>query len=152
VSTYDDSGLDPDISYCYRVVAKPTGSTSVPSAYSGWTSSSLGAGTPPDAPTGLSPAGGTMVDPKVVQALTWTHNPTDGTAQTQFEVRHRQFGSGSWTSVTPVTSATSSWTLPANTYANDKTVEWQVRTWGHNATESPWSASATITTSPAVAP
>lgn len=114
------------------------------SSSSAFTSETAGVTSPPNAPTGLSPNAVT-IDPTVAQPLTFVHNPTDTTAMTQFQIRHRLIGAGTWTTEAIVTSGTASWSLPANTYTSGQQFEWQVTTRGSHATFSPWSDSATVT-------
>jgi microcystin-dependent protein len=103
--------------------------------------------TPPAASTGLTPnASSPAKDATLPIPLSWTYNSTDGTAQTKFEIRHRVSGESTWTTIAAVTSSATTWTLPANTYTNGQSVEWQVVTWGTSATSSPWSASAIFKT------
>jgi hypothetical protein len=121
--------------------------TSGPLLYSytsAYSSETGGTSSPPSAPTNLYPTGSIVIDPTKARDLTWQHNPTDGSTQTQFQVRHRIVGAGSWTTESVVTSALHSWTLPANTYVTGNTVEWQVSTRGADAAFSAFSASATI--------
>jgi hypothetical protein len=99
----------------------------------------------PAAPTGLGPS--VVRDATEDVVLVWTHNPVDSSPQSAFQVRHRELGAGEWTTETPVTSTTSSWTLAAGTYTNPDTVEWQVATKGAHADYSPWSATATLPSS-----
>lgn len=126
----------------YTVRHRTASGTALYSAESDFTTETGGVASTPNPPSGLSPAGGMIVDPTVNQTLTWTHNPTDGSAQTQFQVRHRVVGAGSWTTASVVTSSVSSWTLPANTYASGTSVEWQVCTKGAAASFSSFSSSA----------
>lgn len=102
----------------------------------------------PAAPDGLSPSGG-VIAAEVPLVFAWTHVPVDTTAQEAAELRHRLVG-GSWT--TESGGASSTLTLPAETYASGASVEWQVRTKGAHADWSPWSAVAlfTVTATPTV--
>jgi hypothetical protein len=128
----------------YQVRHKTSTGTLLYSLDSGYTTETGGTTSAPSAPTNLYPTGSISVDPTKAKDLTWQHNPTDGSAQTQFQVRHRVVGAGSWTTETAVTSALHSWTLPANTYTTGQSVEWQVSTKGADATFSAFSASATF--------
>lgn len=121
------------------------------SAETAFTSETAGVTSPPNAPTNLHP-NGIVKDPTKTNDLTWQHNPTDSSAQQRFKLRHRVQGAGSWTNVAEVTSSTSSWTMPANTYTNGQIVEWQVSTRGAATTGGPtsdgysdYSSSATFT-------
>lgn len=114
---------------------------------SGWVQSgTLATAAAPAAPGNLSPNGST-VDLSRDVVLSWTHNPTDGSPQSGFEVNHSPDGT-TWTTTGHVTSATQSWTLPAGTYSNGTPPYWRVRTWGQltdAGSVSPWSATATMT-------
>ena len=96
---------------------------------------------PPAAPSGLAPNSETL-DPTTAITFVWTHNPTDGSAQTKYTVRHRLQGASTWTTTAIITSSASSYTLTANTYVKGNKVEWQVMTYGSDPAGSPWSASA----------
>ncbi len=147
LGTYTHTSPNAAQTHQYEVRAKSTVGATL---YSGYVASGVvQLLTAPNAPTGLSP-NGVAADAGEGATLAWTHNPVDTTAQTKFQVRHRKSG-GSWTTVTAVTSATSSWTLTGGTYASGDSVEWQVRTWGAATTggsdgtgASPWSATATV--------
>ena len=94
--------------------------------------------TKPNRPTGLNP-NGVIAAPNSTLVLSWTHNPTDGTAQTSYQLRVRRNG-GSWTTLSGTTAQTRSYTFTqAGNY------EWQVRTRGRSLEWSDWSAIATIT-------
>ena len=103
---------------------------------------------PPNAPTALS-SSVAVIDVARDYTLSWTHSPTDGSAQTQYQIQHRVQGNATWTVGSIVASATStSANKPfAATYANGAIVEWQVRTWGVHATAGTWSATRTQQTS-----
>lgn len=121
------------------------------SAYSGETAETPGITSPPNAPTGLSPAG-INVDPTLPQTWSWQHNSTDQSAQTEYELRHRLVGTTTWTTVSAVTS-TQSRQMPADLYPEQASVEWQVRTKGADPTYSPWAEPVQFQTSvAAIAP
>lgn len=128
----------------YTVRHKTSSGTALYSAETAATTETAGVTSPPNAPTGLSPNGG-VIDPTEVNAFTWAFNTTDSSDQSQFQIRHRLQGAGSWTTGSVVTSSAKSWNLPANTYTNGNVIEWQVTTKGADATWSPWSASAFVT-------
>lgn len=132
------------VTHRYRVRAESTEGASTQSAWSP-VSPIIQLLAAPNAPTGLGPA--TVQDGAADIALTWVHVPVDSTPQTGFSVRHRLVGAGSWTTVGPVTSGVSSWTLPAGTYANGTQFEWQVQTKGTHASYSPWSDVSVVTLS-----
>lgn len=150
VATFDHTTSNPVSVYTttdkwkYTVRHKTSTGTLLYSAETPFTTETAGVSSIPNAPTALAPNGGT-IDPTVIKALTWTHNPTDSSAQTQFQIRHRVVGAGSWTTESVVTSGASTWNLPANTYTIGQQFEWQVTTRGSHATFSAWSTSATLT-------
>lgn len=147
VSTYTHTGPPSAATrWKYKVRHKTRSGTTLYSAFSPETSQTTGATSAPSAPTNLSPTGGETLNQKVATVLTWQHNPTDTTAQTKYTVRHRVVGNPTWTTTADTASATSSYSLPANTYAGGQNIEWQVRTFGADATASAYSSSATFTT------
>lgn len=96
----------------------------------------------PNPPTGLTPSVAARGEEIL---LAWTPQPVDGTPQQAYEVRHRLTGTSTWTTTGYVTSALSTWTLPAGTYT--ASFEWQVRTKHQHASWSDWSnAQATSVT------
>jgi hypothetical protein len=78
--------------------------------------------------------------------FTWTHNPADGTPQSKYQLQYK-VDAGSYVTVGPTTSGTSSYTLPATTITNGHTITWHVATAGANGILSAYSADATFTTS-----
>lgn len=101
--------------------------------------------TPPAAPTGLTstPAGTANRAQTIV--LSWTYNSLDSSPQTKYTLQHRAVGSGIWTTtVGPISSEVSSYTLPANAYPTGTAFEWQVLTYGLHANPGPYSATATV--------
>ncbi|MFB2571365.1 hypothetical protein [Micrococcus sp. IITD107] len=100
---------------------------------------------PPAAPSNLKPGSG-AIDATEPVPLTWAHNAVDTTEQTAYEFQHRPQG-GTWTTTGKVASPTSRHTVPADTWANGQSIEWQVRTWGDHADASPWSPLAVLGTS-----
>lgn len=141
VETWTHTSPNPAVTHQYRVKATVTG----PSLSSGWVeSNTVQLAAAPNAPTNLS--GPTIRDATEDATWSWTHNPVDSSPQEYYQLRHREVG-GSWTTGSKTASATSAYTLPGGTYANPKTVEWEVRTWGQHADPSPWSATATSPTS-----
>lgn len=124
------------------------GSAYLYSGYTSYTTSTSGAASAPDAPTNLGPSNSVAVNGSKAKVFTWTYNTSDGTAQTGFQIQHRLAGNA-WpgSPQATVASSASSWTLPASTYSNGQTVEWQVRTKGADAAYSAWSSTATFVTS-----
>lgn len=143
--TYTHASPDSSGTHQYRVRTKIIGNgvgTGLTSAYV--SSNTVQILAPPNAPINLKTTPAGTIDRSLPVILSWTHNPVDSSAQTKFEIRHREVGSPTWTTPAVVTSGTSAWTLPADTYPTATQVEWEVRTWGLHATASPWSASSTI--------
>lgn len=132
----------------YKVRHRTTAGTQgiLYSVFSGVTTETTGSTSAPNAPTHLAPDNSATINPAVINALSWVHNPTDGTAQTKFEPQWKVQGAGAWTAVAEVTSAVQSWSPAANTFTDNSIIEWQVRTKGADATASAWSATATFTT------
>lgn len=95
----------------------------------------------PLAPTDLAPSG-VFLAPGT-HSFSWTHRPTDGTAQAGYEIRFRRVGLTDWTTYTGTTSASRS--VSTSTFASSgQAIEWQVRTKGAHADFGPWSAVATV--------
>lgn len=127
----------------YRIFANKTSSA----LYSGYSNESetivlLSTANPP---TALLPSG-TARDGTEAIVFTWTHNPTDGTPQSKYQLQYK-VGAGSYTTVGPTTSTVSSFTLAAATLANGNTITWRVATAGENLTIGAYSAESTFTTS-----
>lgn len=145
-TTYDKTGVDNTASYYFKVWAV----SDVGALASTQTqSNSVTAATAPGTPTGLA-SSAPVIDVGRTHSVSWTHTPSnDGSAQRQYQIRHRLVGAGTWTERAVVTSAVSSITDPLSAwgYTNNKNVEWQVRTWGVHANPSPYSASHTVQTS-----
>lgn len=97
------------------------------------------------APTGLAPAG-VARDAAEVIVFTWTHNPTDGTPQSKYQLQYK-IGAGSFVTVGPTTSGVSSYSMPASTLTNGNTITWHVATAGQNGTIGAYSADSTFTAS-----
>ena len=125
------------VTHRYRVRAVADGPR-----YSAWStySNTVALSAAPAAPSDLYPNGQAIsLDDDLV--LSWRHNPVDTTAQTAFEVQHREVGAGTWTTV----SGTTADSLTVTAYTGEADVEWQVRTKGGHVDWSPWSALATFT-------
>ena len=81
----------------------------------------------PTAPDLVSPASGaTVVHPGGTVAVSWRHNPTDGTAQTAAEVGYGSSQAGPW-AVVGVPGAAAGAAIPV---ASDGDVYWRARTKG----------------------
>lgn len=96
----------------------------------------------PLAPTHLSPNGGYAVA-GTSQELTWSHNPTDGTPQKNYELRVRRAGTTTWTTYSSTTLEYRYITV-STFAANGQAIEWQVRTRGEHPDWSPWSQVASF--------
>lgn len=94
----------------------------------------------PLAPTNLAP-NGTFEPTNTPIKFTWSHTPTDGTAQSRYEFRYRTSPTGSWYATASSSSASSY----SRSMSTTGTYEWQVRTWGQDTTKpSEWSQIATV--------
>lgn len=144
VATYTHVAPSASVTHRYQVRSKSTVGATTYSGYS--TTETVILATPPNAPSGLVP-NGTAQNAAADIIAAWVHSSPDTSPQSKFQIRHRESGAGSWTEVAAVTSGISSWTLPADTYANGTSVEWEVRTWGTHADPSVYSATATFDTS-----
>ncbi|WNM27557.1 fibronectin type III domain-containing protein [Demequina capsici] len=141
-SPYTHASPSTSVTHQYQVAFITSSGTTLMSAVA--TTGTIQLAAAPSAPTGLGPS--TVLDATTARTLSWTHNPVDSSPQSKFQVRHRAAG-GSWTEITAVSSTVSQWVLPAGTYANGITVEWQVRTWGIYTDPSAYSATASFVTS-----
>jgi len=147
VATYPHTSPSTSVTHAYKVLHRTSSGTPLYSAFSSPTAT-ISLVSPPSAPSNLAPSG-TPQDASAGITFTWTHNPTDSSPQSAFQIEHRLAGAGSWTTVTAVTSTLSSWTLPGGTYANGVDVEWHVRTYGESVTPSAYSATALFAASSA---
>jgi microcystin-dependent protein len=150
VDTYIHTAPSASIKHKYKVRAKTTSGTVLYSSFSGETTETAGTVGPPNAPINLSPSGSTVLDPGLSIPLIWTHNPTDGTAQTAYMVQYREVGTLTWTQTAKIVTSSSNYYLSPGTFLNSKTIEWQVMTWGTSPTGSPFSASAVFVTQDAI--
>lgn len=143
-TSYTVTGLDITASYKFGIQTSATEGSST--LLSGWTdSASTPASVPPTAPTNLAP-NGIAANATTGAVLTWTHNPgLDGAGQTQYAVEWRVAGASTWTNNDGESSFDGIYNLPASFLVDGTTYEWHVRTYGVNATPSPWSATATFT-------
>lgn len=101
----------------------------------------------PNPPTLTAPASGAVVNYTQTQttALSWVHNPLDGSAQTAAEVQRSTDGGQTWTTASVTTAQQYSLALAS---IIGQTVTWRVRTKGAAADWSAWSASRTFTVYP----
>ena len=146
-STYKHTSPNPALVHVYRVRSRNT-SGGLTSAWVESNSVQLLAA--PNAPT--LPALASFADKATDLTVPFTHNPVDTTAQTAYEMQFSTNGGSSWSGTGKVTSAVSSRTIAANTYAADVTVTIRVRTWGQATTggadgtgASAWSTTRTVT-------
>lgn len=100
---------------------------------------------PPNAPT---TAAKSVMDAAEVNRFTWNHNPVDSSVQTAARFRYAPTGTTNWTQVGNVATTAQYWDMPANTWTNGNTYDWQVSTKGAYAGTSPdpwspWSATKT---------
>ncbi len=119
VSSYTDSpGTG---TYRYRSQASNVAGSSAWSSTTDWVTPMA----PPSAPTLTAPASGSVHATGETVTLSWTHNPTDGSAQTKAEVGTSTDGGTTWTTSTFTTKTST--TLKV---ASSATVTWRVRTAG----------------------
>lgn len=137
---------DPSKTHAYRVRARYVDAMAG-TLVSDWApiSATVQLQAPPAAPSNLKPGSG-AIDATEPITLTWTHNAVDTTDQTAYELRHRPQG-GTWTTTGKTASPAARHAIPADTWANGQSIEWQVRTWGDHADASPWSPLAVVGTS-----
>lgn len=138
VTTFRVTGLDVTKEYVFRV------GHVTPSGLSASTlSNTVRLLAAPLAPTNLAPNGAFEPTSTPIK-FTWSYNPTDGTAQSQFLFRHRKVGATSWSASGHRLSSDASYQM---SLSQAGTYEWQVRTWGQDTTKpSPWSSIATVNT------
>lgn len=153
-TSYTDStaSINDKVKYKFRHKTNGGVQGTLYSAYSAETTETAGVVSPPSAPISLAPDDNTIINPNQAKTFSWTHVPTDSSAQTGFQIQWR-VGAGAWNVRGKVTSATQSYSMPASTFPDNSTVEWQVRTWGAATTggsdgtgASAWSASAFLAT------
>ena len=104
----------------------------------------------PNPPSNLGPTGARA--PSEAFTLTWAHNPTDSTPQTQRGIQYRTSTDGgtswtAWATLVSGASSSQSYAVAADTFAT-VLLEWQVRTKGQHADWSDWSTSSFLTLTP----
>lgn len=144
VATYDHVAPSTGVTHKYRVRARTTTGTTLNSSYSN-ESATITLLSTAGAPTGLAPAG-VARDAAEAIVFTWTHNPTDGTPQTKYQLQYK-IDAGSFVTVGPTTSGVSSYSMPAATLTNAHTITWHVATAAENGTVGAYSADSVFTTS-----
>lgn len=127
----------------YAVRHKTSSGTALYSANTAYTTETPGVTSPPNAPSLLNPSG-IILDPSVVNTLSWQHNPTDASPQASYELQWRLVGDASWTNTGVVSSATPSRSMAIGTFTDGTSVEWQVRNKGADPVWSEWSAPVTF--------
>lgn len=145
--SYDHVSPSAAVTHTYRVRSLVNAPGSLgDNLVSSWnTSNTVQLSAPPNTPTALGPA--EAQDAESAITLSWQHNPVDSSEQTEYQIRWRYAGAGTWTELTAVTDSAQSEEFAASTWLNGDTVEWQVRTRGVHATFSPYSATASFVTS-----
>lgn len=145
------------VSHRYRVrVVAPNSLTSL------WTeSNTVQLLARPNAPTNLSMLGSIQstsspaADATGTITVSWQHNPVDSSAQSAYEIAYQTStdGGSTWAAEVlsgKISSSTQARTYAANTFPNNRTIRWRVRTWGVYAgmapTYSDWSAYSTYYT------
>ncbi len=148
-SSYTATGLDTSKIHRFAVSAKTTEGFSFESSET--SSNEVQLDSPPYAPTGLNP-NGLAKDAQQSIKLSWQFNSADSSAQTAYEIRYRRQGTASWTALSGSGGSTE-YELPADTWTNGDTFDWQVRTKAQHPDWGAWSATAVVvgSTPPAVA-
>jgi hypothetical protein len=107
----------------------------------------------PNAPTNLTPAGGTVIDRTITQRFDWDFSDPDaGDTQSKYDLRYRVVGAGTWTDILNQSTTNTFHDFAGGTFAAGD-YEWQVRTYDAQGTVGPYSSSALFTAaSPPTAP
>lgn len=142
-TSWTDVAPDPTKKWRYMARNLTTVGPLIGSDWSAITTASSGTTTPPNPPSDLAPAGDLVKDPTQPIVLTWQHNPTDGSKQTNWQIQYRVDG-GAWSTIDPnplaPTQATQSmFTLSPGDFAYGQEIEWQVATAGLDPALSDWS-------------
>lgn len=123
--------------------------------YSEWSewSDSVSVLSIPNAPTRITPDGGLHNNSSGYPIhVSWQHNPTDSTPQSQWRLRYRAKGSVDWSIPAVYTGSVSEATLPLSLWNQIRTltrVEIQLSTMGGlTGAWSPWSATASFNLAP----
>lgn len=145
VATYEHVSPSTAVTHTYRVRHRST-TGSLNGSYSA-NSNTVTLLSTAAAPTGLSPSG-VARDAAGNITLSWTHNPTDGTPQSERRVQAK-VNAGSYSDLVNDASGTSSYIVTGGTWTNGDTITWKVATAGENGTHSPDSAEASFTLSAA---
>jgi hypothetical protein len=142
VSTYTHVAPSSSVTHTYRVRAvSPTGG--LQSAYV--TSNVVTLATVPNPPVITGPVATPAAEATTV---TWNYSSNDTADQTQYQLRYRLLGSGTWTTMTAVASSTKAATIGAGVLTNGNTYEAQVQVQGVPAMGwSAWSSTYTFVTS-----
>ena len=147
VLTYTHTAPNSSLTHTYRIraIVATTGLVGSGLASGYVSTNTVQLLTPPAAPTNLTSSPSGTVNRAQAIVLSWVHNPLDSSPQSKYTLQHRAVGAGTWTTtVGPITSAVSSYTLPANAYPTGTAFEWQVLTYGLHANPGPYSATATV--------
>lgn len=145
-----EPGVGDDIRFSVRSFAGP----STDRAYSNWSAWSNPVVTlrAPNPPTNVAP-NGTIVSNQLEDniRISWKHNPADGTSQTGWKIRIREFGASTWPTVYTRYSSSSSAVLDDQIWGSFIAcgmVEFQMATQGKlSGAWSEWSESSIVTTS-----
>lgn len=142
-ATWDHVSPNPAVTHKYRIRARTSSGTTLNSSYSNESATIVLLSTA-NPPSGLAPSGNTK-DATEIIVFSWTHNPTDGTPQSKYQLQYK-IDAGSFVTVGPTVSGVSSYSMPANVLTNAHTITWHVATAGENGTLSAYSADSVFTT------
>lgn len=139
-ATYNLTGLATDTQYWVRAQAQdsPGLTSAFSSGVSFWTNRT------PLAPTLNQPFNGEVFDTSIQQTFSWTFNDPDaGDTQAGVTVRYRPVGAGTWSTITPAPTSTTT-TFGPGFFTPNTTYEWQVQTTDAGGLTGPFSASSTF--------
>lgn len=107
----------------------------------------------PNAPILVTPIGGAILDLALTQRFDWDFSDPDtdpADTQSQYELRYKLVGAGSWTTVGPTATPNTYHDFAGGTFAAGD-YEWQARTYDALGLVGPWSASEFFTAASAPA-
>ncbi len=146
IQAYTHTNPDPLVPWRYRVRAVATGPAGqvLESGWTAWSNTVLLAAAPAT-PTDLEPADG-LADATEPVLLAFEHTSVDGSSIEAYQLLWRRQGDTTWTDTGKVAQTYGEHEVPADTWTNGNTYEWQVRTWGAHPDPSPYSQIAVVST------